>query len=495
MRTRKGSNSLSSWLAPLLPASWIQSKSLHLKKREAASLVGYGTVVSIFCNAVGEASTLKQLLLLWGCAEAAFYLYQKWRYTIVNEEWIEEIDVDRVQEVKARFLELHGVLSIQDFITGWFHGAPYEHIHRGNVLDFVAYGFYSKRPQDLSPKTQASSERFVNEVEKRWGVKFPEGRNPDLKFMAHLWEPLRVFHKPLLVHMISETWGMGMHMYLRAIGFKHAIMGGMSYWVRLPTSGPLGSDSSPNLMHESADESSQQELSLTRPIVFLHGVGLGLTPYIHFMRMLFAATSSHPMIVLEFRHVSMRLCFRASEVDHAAHAVAAIVQQQGFKEACIVGHSFGTFVASRLCQLHPSLVQSLLIIDPVCMLTCCPQLLHSFVYKVPVWGLNLLTPLGLMDLARFVCSRDLIIAETFCRKFCWHSLMLWPEDMPKATTISLSANDDLVPNDLVVAQLEASPLPVKVIVHPTAGHGGYLLDQQFQENLIQEVKSLASTRP
>lgn len=83
------------------------------------------------------------------------------------------------------------------------------------------------------------------------------------------------------------------------------------------------------------------------------------TPYIHFMRMLFAATSSHPMVVLEFRHVSMRLCLRAGQVDHAAHAVAAIVQKLGFKEACVVGHSFGTFVASRLCQLHPGLVQSL----------------------------------------------------------------------------------------------------------------------------------------
>ena len=62
--------------------------------------------------------------------------------------------MDRVQEVKERFLELHGVLSIHDFITGWFHGAPYEQIHRGNVLDFVAYGFYSKRPQDLSPKVK-----------------------------------------------------------------------------------------------------------------------------------------------------------------------------------------------------------------------------------------------------------------------------------------------------------------------------------------------------
>ena len=44
-------------------------------------------------------------------------------------------------------------------------------------------------------------------------------------------------------------------------------------------------------------------------------------------------------------------------------------------------------------------------------MTCCPQLLHAFVYKVPIWGVNLLTPLGLMDVARFVCSRDLIIAE------------------------------------------------------------------------------------
>ena len=74
------------------------------------------------------------------------------RYTIVNKEWVEEVDVDRVQEVKERFLQLHGVLSIQDFICGWFHGAPYDQIHRGNVLDFVAYGFYSKQPQDLSPK-------------------------------------------------------------------------------------------------------------------------------------------------------------------------------------------------------------------------------------------------------------------------------------------------------------------------------------------------------
>ena len=80
MSQQRGLNPLSSWLAPLIPGSWIQGKALHIRKTEAVSLVGYGTVMSMFCNTASEASTLKQLLLLWGCAEAAFYVYQKWRY-------------------------------------------------------------------------------------------------------------------------------------------------------------------------------------------------------------------------------------------------------------------------------------------------------------------------------------------------------------------------------------------------------------------------------
>lgn len=42
---------------------------------------------------------------------------------------------------------------------------------------------------------------------------------------AWLNDACRVFHKPLLVHVLSETWGIGMHLYLRAIGFRHAVMG------------------------------------------------------------------------------------------------------------------------------------------------------------------------------------------------------------------------------------------------------------------------------
>ncbi len=59
--------------------------------------------------------------------------------------------------------------------------------------------------------------------------------------------------------------------------------------------------------------------------------------------------------------------------------------------------------------------------------------------------------------------------------------MLWPDDMPKdATVIVLSAHDDLVPVGLVRKQLEAAGSSARVLLHPTAGHGGFLVDLPFQ---------------
>lgn len=59
---------------------------------------------------------------------------------------------------------------------------------------------------------------WVNACTSSYGV-------PAIVVMAWLCHACRVFHKPLLVHVLSETWGMGMHLYLRAIGFQHAVMG------------------------------------------------------------------------------------------------------------------------------------------------------------------------------------------------------------------------------------------------------------------------------
>lgn len=50
------------------------------------------------------------------------------------------------------------------------------------------------------------------------------------------------------------------------------------------------------------------------------------------------------------------------------------------------------------------------LIDPVCLMTCYPDLLRNFIYSQPSWS-SLFSAVGLMDAMRFVCSRDLLIAE------------------------------------------------------------------------------------
>lgn len=49
------------------------------------------------------------------------------------------------------------------------------------------------------------------------------------------------------------------------------------------------------------------------------------------------------------------------------------------------------------------------------------------------------------------------LAQTFCRKFQWHELMLWPEDMPPHALVCLSHNDDLVPSAMVAKHIAGVP--------------------------------------
>ena len=64
---------------------------------------------------------------------------------------------------------------------------------------------------------------FLAKVEREWGVKFPPGSNPGVTFMAHLWEPLRTCHKPLAIHLASESWGLCLRLLLKTMGFRRAV--------------------------------------------------------------------------------------------------------------------------------------------------------------------------------------------------------------------------------------------------------------------------------
>ncbi len=72
--------------------------------------------------------------------------------------------------------------------------------------------------------------------------------------------------------------------------------------------------------------------------------------------------------------------------------------------------------------------------------------------------------------------------------------MLWPQDMPTFTLVVLSTMDDLVPFQLVRTQIKAAERPIKLVEHPTAGHGGFLVDWAFQDRIANLTAVLAKGR-
>ena len=71
------------------------------------------------------------------------------------------------------------------------------------------------------------------------------------------------------------------------------------------------------------------------------------------------AFPTRPMVLLEARHVSVCLHTYCHSTDAMAAAAAAILARHGWKQAAFMGHSYGTFVLSRIAQLHRPLVQSM----------------------------------------------------------------------------------------------------------------------------------------
>jgi hypothetical protein len=91
----------------------------------------------------------------------------------------------------------------------------------------------------------------------------------------------------------------------------------------------------------------------SEPLVFLHGVGLGLLPYLPFVWRLAAAFPTRPLMVLEVRHVALRLCGQARSVDEVVRAVVAMLHRHGKQTAHFAAHSYGTFVVRPVPRPRP----------------------------------------------------------------------------------------------------------------------------------------------
>lgn len=387
------------------------------------------------------------------------------------------------------FLELAGIVDLGEFLEGWFMDTTaVDEIKHDNMIEFIAYGFYSKRVDALTEEERKEIEVFMKRVYKAFGQKpFKPGYNAEAKFMGHTLEPLRSFHKPLIIYAFMELIGVINMGILWWFGFKRlssrrngrSSRGTMSMFIR---------DYRPT---KRIGETNGSHASKKEPLVFIHGVGLGILPYVHFLGQVLA-NISRPCIVVEMRHVSMRFSInhRSISLPTLANDIVDQMHSIGFQKGFFLSHSYGTFIVAKILQLRPEAVDRVCLIDPVCCMTCYPKLTRNFVYR-SYQGWPMASKKRFMDFVQLLFSRDLTIADTFCRHLNGMDVNVFANDFPvnegnKKHLLVLSGQDPLVPSHLVLKQFKGAS-HVDTLYNEAHGHGDFLFDSKYLAYLVVDL--------
>lgn len=68
--------------------------------------------------------------------------------------------------------------------------------------------------------------------------------------------------------------------------------------------------------------------------------------------------------------------------------------------------------------------------------------------------------------------------------------MLWPHQMPDKSLVVMSGKDVLVPWRMAQQQLALANHPAKVMIHPDMAHGGFLLKQAWQRQILSTLRPM-----
>eukprot|EP00934_Nitzschia_sp_Nitz4_P006770 Nitzschia sp. Nitz4//scaffold10_size219509//126562//129189//NITZ4_001436-RA/size219509-augustus-gene-0.275-mRNA-1//-1//CDS//3329532944//6760//frame0 len=187
------------------------------------------------------------------------------------------------------------------------------------------------------------------------------------------------------------------------------------------------------------------------PIVFIHGIGIGLVSYVQLINDLLK--TCRPILVPDIPYVSG---FRPWQSTNSvlspavvASTLTAMLATHAYPKAIFTGHSYGTSWLSYMCKYSPSVVAALLFLDPICFCLNSSGLTKNFVYHRADPGT-----------ISFMIRTDMIVNWTIQRAFPWAWVALFIEQVNVPCTVFLSDKDALVPVPRLEQYFQSKDIPM-----------------------------------
>ncbi|KAI8955000.1 hypothetical protein F4801DRAFT_587176 [Xylaria longipes] len=319
---------------------------------------------------------------------------------------------------------LDNVPNTVSYLRTWFLKANQSDIRKDNVREFLSWAFFDRHLGNETATELEELDEYVAEIERRVGYKLEPGRGKAESLRLTLDE-IEVRYRSVVWYLVVGIVDLGTHFQLSRRGFRY-------YAQPKPHSNsviPL------RLQSLFAEKRSVSRLSYwyrphtakdKLPLVFLHGIGIGLWPYVPYLSNLnqdFDEDEQIGIIALEYLPVSMRLTDAPLSQTEFLAQITLLLDAHGWDQFAVLGHSFGTVLATYMVK-SPSLgprIQSIVLVDPVCILLHLPDVAYNFTRRKPrraneymLW---------------WFASMDPGVAHTLGRHFFWKDSIAWKEDL------------------------------------------------------------------
>jgi len=379
-------------------------------------------------------------------------------------------------------------MDFRNSLRTWFRKVPWSSIKLHEVRQWVYWSIFNAALPSLD-EISHSHRAILNEaldlLEKRSGCQFGEGSNPAVPPILLTIDKVNIISRPLTYYTL--IWSINFFLRVWYESQWNARFGshdGLEYLVRVPK--------------------QWDRITGPRPIVFLHGLGLGLFQYSLLITHLLESFPDHPLLVLLPPHISQNIFHpnflkpltrhqtadRLAELLHkfgwihpASYDDRDISEDDvgelalslpGQKETgiTVISHSNGSYTHAWMLKEYPKIIGRSCFVDPVTFCSWEGDVCYNFIYRPCRTGIELLM--------RYFVGTELGVANFLQRHFDWASNSLWFEEIPNArdpskTFFVLGGKDDIVCAERVKLYLTSHGVRKGLWYDPKGRHGQALI--------------------
>ncbi|CAI6331698.1 unnamed protein product [Periconia digitata] len=413
-----------------------------------------------------------KFLLAWSIIETAFWLLVFLPRKRALQAAANHPPLIPKDERKALFWRCWDQIPNPEwYLNRWFPGAKVWEIKRDNVAEFYRWALLNKGDEPAKPKNGSGVEADIDEAQIQDAQRRQEeseeldeyvdgmqtllgrrlepgkGKAQSLRLTTN---KVTMLHRPFLWYMIVFLVDTLTSAYFRYNSFllhRTSLRQSMSIFPpRIASLVTSNRSAAADISYWYRPHTSKTRL----PVLFIHGIGIGLYPYARFLAEINKQSRSGSddgdigIIAIELMPISFRITSPILDKDEICRQINAILDKHGFEKVVLAAHSYGSVVTTHLLR-NPTTsakIGPILMVDPVTFLLHLPDVCYNFTARKPRRSNE-------YQLHYFACT-DMMVSHTLARHFFWVQNILWREDLSgRDVTVSLGGRDLIVDTETI----------------------------------------------